>query len=171
MKPLGMASPRLRRPSAAAARDEPTLQVEALLDIARELPPLFVRYGREFAKIEGVISDPDWQQMFRMAAAGMLRVVTVRDSGVLVGFAFNIVGPHLMYRSVIHGITNAVWLDKAYRVGWFPLKFLRFNRDKLIEWGCKRLCIGHDLTWDRLGKVYERLGYKLDEILYVQGVS
>lgn len=155
------------KPSATAAPDL-TIQVEQLYDIAQELPPLFVSYGREFPKVEGVVSDPDWPQLLRMAALGALKVLTARDDGVLVGFAFSVVGPHLMYRSVIHGITNAIWLDPAYRAGWFPVRFLRANLDMLRDAGCRRVCIGHDAGWPRLGKVFERLGYKCDEVLYAQ---
>lgn len=139
-----------------------------MADIAAELPPLFLRYGREFIKVEGVIAEPDWPQLLRMAATGVLKVLTARDNGVLVGFAFSIIGPHLMWRSVIHGITNAIWLDPAYRFGWFPVRFLRANLDVLRELGCKRVCIAHAATTPGLGKVYKRLGYTLDELSYAQ---
>ncbi len=159
----------VRRPrpkvSATAA---PEIAVAQLADIAAELPSVFVRYGREFNKVEGVVSDPDWPQLLRLEAAGILRILTVRDRGLLVGFAFSLVGPHLMYRHATHGITNAVWLDPAYRAGWFPLKFLRANMEMLRKAGCKRVCIAHDAATPRLAKVYERLGYKLDELCYAR---
>lgn len=168
MRRLALVRPPPPRPSAIGA---PDIAVERLYDIAQELPPLFVRYGQEFPTIEGVVSDPDWTQMLRMDAMGMLKVLTARDGGALVGFAFSVVGPHMMYRSVKHGITNAVWLDPAYRSGWFPLKFLRANLEMLRDEGCRRVCIGHHALWPRLGKVYERLGYKFVERLYDQVLS
>ena len=51
MKPLGMASPRLRRPSAAAARDEPTLQVEALLKKPGALAGVAARSEEEYVEM------------------------------------------------------------------------------------------------------------------------
>jgi GNAT superfamily N-acetyltransferase len=157
------------RPSASVA-PELTAQEESFLKIADELPPLFVRCGREFPRVEGVVSDPNWPMMFRMAAAGGLRVVTARDASSLVGFAFNIVGPHLMYKNVCYGITNAIFLDKPYRFGWFPVKFLRHNLDCLREWGVKETFIARDVANLRLGKVFERLGYKAVEVGYTRSL-
>jgi GNAT superfamily N-acetyltransferase len=161
------------RPSATAAPKlvavdgralEPSIQVESLYDVASELPPLFVRYGREFDKP----SDPDWTSLLRMTAAGQLKLVTVRDNGLLVGFAFTTISPHLMFKSVMYGFTHAVWLDPAYRSGWLPVKFLRFNLERLKELGCQRVSIGRNVHWPRLDKVYRRLGYELEELLYVR---
>jgi len=140
------------------------------LAIVDELPPLFVRYGREFPRVEGVVSDPNWPQMLRMAGAGGLRVVTARNDGLLVGFAFNIVGPHLMYRNTSYGITNAIFLEKAFRFGWFPIKFLKHNLDCLKEWGVKETFIARDVANTRLGKVFERLGYKAVEVGYTRSL-
>lgn len=166
MKPRAAVLPRRPRPSATVA-PELTFDTEAFAAIANELPPLFVRYGEEFPKVDGVVSDPDWAALYRMAMAGTLRVVTARDAGLLVGFAFNVVGPHLMYKGTCHGITNAIWLDPAYRIGWQPMKFLRANLEFLKSWGVKRACIGEDAAKPRsLAKVYERLGYRLTEQLY-----
>jgi GNAT superfamily N-acetyltransferase len=140
------------------------IEPERFEDIADELPPLFVRYGDELGKDA---TDPDWSNLLRLAMTGVLRVVTLRDNNKLVGFAISMVGPHLMYRSVCHGITIAVFIDKPYRHGWTGLKFLAKNRDILREWGVKRACIAEDATADKsLRKVYERVGYTPDETTY-----
>jgi GNAT superfamily N-acetyltransferase len=122
-----------------------------------------VRYGAELYKAP---LDPDWQGLFRMTAVGMLKLITARFDGLLVGFACTNIGQHLMFKSTPHGITFAVWLDPAYRTGGNGYKLLRFNRDFLLGLGCKRLCISTDARSPRLGKVYERLGYKFDELSY-----
>ena len=157
------------KPSASAA-PELTVQAELLFDIADELPPLFVRYGKEFPRVEGVVFDPNWPMMFRMAAAGGLRFVTARAGDSLIGFASTIIGPHLAYKSVNYGITNAIFLDKPYRFGWFPVKFLKANLDCLREWGVKETFIARDVANARLGKVFERLGYKAVEVGYTRSL-
>ena len=161
-KQLAARQPRLPRPSETAG--SLSIDPERFEDIADELPVLFARYGVELGKAE---TEPDWKQLFQMAAVGTLRVVTLRDAGVLVGFAISVIGPHLMYRTVPHGMTIAVYMDKAYRTGWTGLKFLAKNRDILRQWGCKRISVGEDATQPKsLRKVYERLGYKMAEYLY-----
>lgn len=137
---------------------------ESLYKIADELPPLFIRYGKELGTAP---TEPNWHELFRMQASGILRVVTARQNKVLAGFCFNSVGPHLMYRTTIHGITFAVWLDHAYRTGWTGVRLLVKNRDLLREWGVKRAYISEPFTGGlKLDKVYKRIGYEPAEMNY-----
>lgn len=154
------------RPSAIAAL-EPTIQVESLYDIARELTPLFVKFWKESGRKE-ISLDPDWSGLLRLTAAGSLRVVTIRDAGCMVGFMLNVVQPHPFYKSTLHGTTIAYWLDPLYRSGWFPVKFLRRNIAFLREWGCKRIFIAADLLFQngRAGALFKRVGYEPHEMHY-----
>lgn len=133
------------------------------------MTPLFVRFWKESGR-DGVPLDPDWASLLRMTSAGILRTVTVRQDGVLVGFILNVVGGHLMYHGTCHGITNAYWLDPLYRTGWFPVKLFRRNLDFLRSWGAKRVFIAADLDFQdgRVGKVFERLGYAKHELAYAR---
>lgn len=166
-----MASPRRRERSANAA-PKLTAQAEPLLEIADELPPLFVRYGNEIAnrRHNGVTFDPNWSMMLRMAAVGGLRFVTARDGDSLIGFASTIIGPHLAFKDVCYGITNAIFLDKPYRFGWFPIKFMRHNLACLREWGVKETFIARDFADERLGRVYEAVGYTPSEVGYTRSL-
>lgn len=151
-----------RRRHSETASPEFTIQEEPFLKIVDELPPLFVRYGKENGKAP---VDPDWQGLLHMAAGGMLRMTTARYGETLVGFCLNILSRPVMYKTTLFGTTFAVWLDKPYRYGMNGLKLVRRNKELLIEWGCDRLYIATDK--DRLGKVFERLGYRYDESHYV----
>jgi hypothetical protein len=128
-----------------------------------------VRFHKEQGKHD-VELDPDWDALLRMTATGVLRVVTVRDEGVLVGFLLNTIGPALFYKSTMHGSTIAYWLDPVYRTGWFPVKVFRRNLELLREWGVKRTFIAADAGFKdgRMGRVFERLGYDLHELHYSQ---
>lgn len=114
--------------------------------------------------------DPDWEALLRMAALGVLRVVTIRDAGILVGFMLNTIGPPLFYKGTLHGSTIAYWLDPVYRVGWFPVKLFRRNLEFLKQWGCKRVFIAADAGFrdGRMGLVFRRLGYRVHETHYAR---
>jgi hypothetical protein len=159
--------PRLRLVRSVPAT--PEIAVELLYECRNELIPLFVRFHAEQGK-HGIELDPDWDQLLRMTATGILRVVTVRDAGVLVGFLLNTVGPALFYKSTLHASTIAYWLDPVFRTGWFPVKVFRRNVELLREWGVKRTFIAADAGYrdGRMGKVFERLGYELHELHYSQ---
>lgn len=158
--------PRLHLVSAPA---QPEIAVEPLHAISRELTPLFVRFHQEQGK-DGVELDPDWDALLRMTVQGGLRIVTVRQDGVLVGFILNTVGAPLFYRGTLHASTIAYWLDPALRSGWFPIKLMRRNVELLREWGVKRAFIAVDVRFKdgRMGKVFERLGYHIHETHYAQ---
>lgn len=144
-----------------AASRKLTLQEETFGAISAELPPLFARV--EVAKFP---VDPDWAHLLRMAVAGNLRVLTVRDGKILVGIAMTIVGGHLMNKTMLQGVTALIWLDPVYRRGWTGVRFVKANRNMLIKAGIKRLCISHSPKDHRLAAVYRRAGYKLDEFSY-----
>jgi hypothetical protein len=139
---------------------QPEFQVaeESLIEIADQLPAIFVRYGNEHANAP---LDVDWQTMFRMSATGMLRLVVARHNKQLVGFCLNLLTRPIMYKSTLYGTTVATWLDKPYRYGLNGYKLLKTNRDLLESWGCQRMFIATDK--ERLGTVFERLGYKYSE--------
>src|ERR1700744_155665 len=153
---------RRRRPSETAS-PEFVVQEEPFLQIIDELPPLFLQYGEEHAKAP---IAPDWKHLMTMAASGILKVMTARYNGQLVGFAFSIVGPTIMHAKTIHGITNAVWLTPAYRLGMYGYKLLKANRDMLIAKGCHRLFLSFQMSYERQGALYKRLGYKPEEVSY-----
>ena len=158
--------PRLRLVPSAPAK--PEIAVESFYEARNELVPLFVRFHAEQGK-DGIELDPDWDQLLRMTAAGVLRVVTVRDEGTLVGFMLNVVNRPLFY-GALHGSTIAYWLDPVYRAGWFPVKLFRRNLDFLKEWGCVRVFIAADTGYKdgRMGRVFERLGYHVHETHYAK---
>ena len=164
--PLATLPPRRRDRSATV--ESPEIAVETLHDISRELAPLFVRFWKESGKHD-VPLDPDWEALLRLTALGFLRIVTVRNGDILVGFILNVVNqPHLMYRSTPHGTTIAYWLSPEFRAGWFPIKLFRRNVELLREWGCRRIFIAADSGYKdgRMGHVFERLGYKPHETTY-----
>lgn len=164
MTPLAARRPRLRLVSDLV---QPEIAVESFYDVGRELLPLFVRFHAEQGR-DGFELDPDWEGLLRMTAQGALRVVTVRSNGAAVGFILNVVGPALFHRSSIQGATVAYWLDPAFRAGWFPIKLMRRNVELMREWKVQRAFIAADAGYKsgRMGKVFERLGYRLHETHY-----
>lgn len=126
-----------------------------------------MRFWQESGK-DGVPLDPDWDALLRMTAMGTLKVVTIRFEERLVGFILNVVMPTLFYKSTIHGTTIAVWIEPAYRIGWFPIRLLRQNVEYLKGWGCRRLFIAADVGYKegRMASIFRRIGYELHETTY-----
>ncbi len=165
---------RLPLPKASApARPETavTLQWERFGLIAKEFPVLFKQHWAEIALNQDKIPlDPNWEQYFNFDLADVLNVLTVRANGVLVGYVFVLVFPHLHYCSTAWAQTDMFWLDPAYRQGWTGVKMFRETERHVKARGCKVLHVVVKLHFEAgrgtLGKVLQRLGYKAVETVW-----
>jgi GNAT superfamily N-acetyltransferase len=148
-----------------------TAQQERFSAIAKELPPLFERHWLELGSSRDTIPlDPDWDRYFALDMAGSLIVTTARADDVLVGYIFNLVGPHLHYRSTAHADLEMFWLDPSHRGMWFSLQWFRGNDDLLREIGVKRVnaAVKNGYKDGRVGMIFKRLGYLPAETVYVK---
>ena len=114
--------------------------------------------------------EPAWDRYFDMALVRQLHCLTVRDNGVLVGYLFVVVCPHLHYASTLWAQTDLFWLDPAYRSGFTGVRMFKEMEKKLREFKVKVVYINAKLHFESdrgtIGKIFERLGYKAVEIAY-----
>lgn len=161
---LARARPETRQPPrlVPSAGGSLSLQVEPLIGFANELVPLLVRHHAEIEP-DGFPLEPDWDEWYRSNALGVLRILTVRDDGSLVGYVFNIVRPSLHHKSILHCFVEGFWLDPVHRAGWAPIAIFRENDRLLAEWGVRRTYMTAELVYrdGRARSIFRRLGYKL----------
>lgn len=148
-----------------------TFQWEKFSAIARELPPLFKLHWNELAlNKEEIPLEPDWGRYFQYETLGILYILTVRSDGVLVGYAFSLVGPHLHYASTLWGQTEMFWLQPAFRRGLTGVHMLREVEGGMRQLGVKvhHFPIKLHFLSERgtIGRLFERLGYKPIETVY-----
>ena len=156
-------------PRNAAVRSDLTSQVEKFHEIARELPPLFEQHYREIALDQKTVPlDPDWDRYFVLSLNGALVVTTARSGKTLVGYIFNLVGPHLHYRSTPHAEIEMFWLDPAYRGSSFALRWFRENEAHLRGLGIKKVGVAtkNGYMGGRVGLIFTRLGYRPVETVW-----
>jgi GNAT superfamily N-acetyltransferase len=150
---------------------KPEFRWEPFSSIVRELPPLFRRHWREIALNQDKIPlDPNWELYFTYEVANVLHVLTVRDQGVLVGYVFMLVHPHLHYASSTWAQTDIYWLDPAYRFGWTGVRMFRAVEHRMRVLKVEQLLVNVKLHFEAergtVGKLLERLGYKPFDMLY-----
>lgn len=158
---------KLPKPSTAA---QPDIKVEALEEVANELPPLLLRYWREVGQSEIPI-DPDWQGLMRQSAMGLLQLVTLRHEKIMVGFAVNLFYFHVSHRTVPHAMVLWVWVDPAYRVGMLANTFMKKNLDFIKDKFEVMKVTGPKIIYiatpnERAAALYERMGFKFTEAVY-----
>lgn len=132
---------------------------ERLAPILRELLPLIERDWRE----NGVNQDRvplklNIDQYLDYDLLGILQVITARDDGLLVGFMFAFVHPHIMHSETGWALINLYWLYPEYRgqgIGTAMLlaleKFLIDAKITVVE-ASEKLGHAHGL--------FQRNGYK-----------
>lgn len=151
-------------------------QWQPFRDFVRELPPLFKQHWRELALNQDKIPlDPDWPRYFDLDLIGLLRCLTVRDRGLLVGYVFVLVFPHLHYASTLWAQTDIFWLDPVYRQGWAGYRMLRMMEKGLKEIGVKVINVNAKLHFEAsrgtIGRLLERLGYQPSDVVYVKFIG
>jgi hypothetical protein len=140
----------------------------------RELLPLWQQHWEEIAQDRDRIPlDPDFDSYYRLDIGGLLHILTVRVNGELVGYTFNIVGPHLHYHSTNTAQTEMFWLAPKYRVGWTGVRLLRLTRKGLKERGVKLHLINFKIGFEggRVGKLLSRLGYRPTDLVVRQVIG
>lgn len=151
--------PQHSRPSGPAA---PEFAWERFHAIAHELPPLFLEHWRELALNRDAIPlDPDWDKFYRLDIEGILRVLTVRVEGALVGYLFLLVGPHLHYRSTLWGHVDMYWMDPSVRAGWTGVKLFKRLIADARTMGAANLTLStkHHFMDNRVTRLLGRLGF------------
>lgn len=160
-------------PSDPSDLGTPSLQWERLGPIARELPPLFKQHYQELATHRDIVPlDPDWDKYYALDFDGNLRILTVRDHGMLVGYLFLIVGPGLHYSTTLQATVDMYWLDPLYRAGWLGVKMIKESERYCRELKVTRLFNTEKQHFARdrggIGVIFKRLGYEVQDIVWVK---
>lgn len=151
-----------------AATPGTVYRVERWRDIKREMLPLLVRHWREVALNHADVPlDIDEARYADLDEAGGLHIVTVRRSGLLIGYHVAIVSTHLHYASTLHGFTDVYWIAPECRHGVTALRMFQAVERELKTLGVRKLFTATKLHMDQ-GALFERLGYKPVERLYAK---
>lgn len=94
-----------------------------------------------------------------------LRAWTVRDAGELAGYLVCLIGPHLHYRTTIHGWVDAVYLVPGLRSTGHGRALIERAIADLREAGVRRLACHVKLGYD-FGPLLEQLGFIATETIW-----
>lgn len=149
----------------------PILQynVETFVAFLKDAKDLLIEHWNEIAEDkESVLLHPDFDRYIALEQAGNLLVVTIRDSGMLVGYCIMMLGEHLHYTDLECANNDVIYLAPKYRRGRAGLELIKFLEKQLP---------GYMATWHvkikhpQLGKILEYLGYEAFEIVYKKRIE
>lgn len=114
--------------------------------------------------------NPDVDTFRVLEQAGLLLIVTARDGDKMVGYHVTIVRPHLHYKHSLTAYADMYFIHPDYRQGMTGVRLFKYLESVLRERGVERIYQGTKIHKD-MGRLFERLGYKETERLYVKWIG
>lgn len=132
-----------------------------------EFEKLFPEHYEELCVTKDFPYEPDYEAYRRIGAAGMLRCITCRADGELIGYIIFIVTPHLHYKSCVTAQEDIYFVKKEYRKGRVGLKLFQYAEQVLKERGVKRIIMHTKVHLDN-SRLFEYLGYKMTDKMFTK---
>ena len=111
--------------------------------------------------------DPDWDAYDRMAQAGMLRTITVRNDAELIGYIAFFIQPHLHYKSCKMAFEDVYYLKPEYRKGRIGIKMFQYAEMALKRIGVNRINIHTKVHLDNT-RLLKYLGYNFTDKIFTK---
>lgn len=124
-----------------------------------ELKQLLPLHYEELSITKEYELEPDYEAYEKMAQAGILRTITCRADGELIGYIIFAVHGHLHYKSCLTAIEDIYFIKKEYRKGRVGIRLFQYAEQVLKERGVNRIIVSTKVHLDN-SRLFEYLGYK-----------
>jgi GNAT superfamily N-acetyltransferase len=111
--------------------------------------------------------DPDWDMYKTMANAGMLRTITCRNDGELIGYIAFFIQPHPHYKSCKTAYEDVYFIKKEYRKGRVGIKLFQYAEQALKRIGVNRIIVHTKIHLDN-SRLLNYLGYDLTDKVFTK---
>lgn len=132
-----------------------------------EMKLLFPLHYEELCVVKDFELNPDYAAYKRMCDAGMLRCITCRCDGELIGYIIFIIQPHLHYMSCKTAFEDIYFVKKEYRKGRIGIKLFQYAENVLKGIGVDRIVMHTKVHLDN-SKLFEYLGYKMTDKIFTK---
>jgi GNAT superfamily N-acetyltransferase len=146
---------------------KPIYEAEDPSSFIEELKSILPEHYEELCVTKDFPLMPDYEAYGRLVVAGMLKCITCRMDGELIGYAIFIVQPHLHYKSCKTAFEDIYFLKKEYRKGRIGVELFKHAEKILKQDGVKRLIVHTKIHMDK-SRLFEYLGYKMTDKLFTK---
>lgn len=148
-----------------------TYHKEKLCDIKEEIAPLLVEHYKEIAMYKDKVQlAPDWEKYDMMDKADILKIVTVRDNGELVGYYLSMVIPNPHYSRDLFAVNDIVLIKPEYRNAKVGVGLFQYVEAWMKDLGVSVMTV-HMKTFLPFDKLCEGLGWDYAERLYTKCIK
>ena len=142
-------------------------QDENCLLFIEEMKVLFPAHYDELCVTKDFPLEPDYEAYTNLINGGMLRSITCRCDGELIGYILFIIQPHLHYKSCKTAFEDIYFVKKEYRKGRVGIKLFQFAEKALRFIGVNRIIIHTKIHLDN-SRLLEYLDYKHTDKLFTK---
>lgn len=143
-----------------------TAQPEPFAPFLKEVQPLLPRHYDELALNQDKVPlAPQYHVYLDRDSRGEVLTVTLRESGVLVGYFIGFVMPGLHYSTCLTLILDIFWLAPEHRGKMGGVKLFKAVEKEAKRRGVQRMFVGSKVHKDA-SKLFEALGYDKCEVHY-----
>lgn len=143
-----------------------TCHVERLAERLEEIKPLLPFHWQELALNQDKVPlDPQYEVYLERERRGELLFVTVRESGVMVGYFLGFIAPGLHYKTCLTCTMDIFFIHPEARGQRGGIKLFRFVEKELRRRGVNRWFVGSKLHKDA-SRMFEALGFDPVETYY-----
>ena len=135
--------------------------------VLNEMDDLFSDHYEELCVTKEFDYEPDYDAYKRLAQAGMLRCITCRADGELIGYIIFFISPHLHYKSCVTATEDIYFVKKEYRKGRVGIKLFQYAEQVLKERGVQRIVMHTKVHLDN-SRLFEYLGYKQTDKVFTK---
>lgn len=150
----------------AVLKPVPIFHREAIDDVIEEITPLLTAHYKEIAHFQAIPLDPDYGRYARMEAAGVLRIFTARLDGSLIGYAIFAVDRSAHYHGSLQACQDILYVHPMNR-GGLGLRLIRYC-DRALKAEGVDVVRHHVKVAHNFGRMLEREGYELEDVIYVK---
>ena len=141
-------------------------QEETYSQVIDEIKPLLEDHWEEIALNKEVIKlNPNYEMYEKLCNAGVMKIITARNDGKLIGYCICIIAYNLHYKDSLTATNDIFFISKDYRKGSTGVKLFIKNEEILKSYGVQRLIMNTKVHQD-VGAIFERLGYKQTERVF-----
>jgi len=138
-----------------------------LLEFLPEFEKLLPEHYEELCVTKEYPIEPDIEAYKAFADAKMLRTITCRADGELIGYIIFTVNRHMHYRSCITAFEDLYFVRKDYRKGRVGIKLFQYAEKVLKQFGVNRIVMHTKIHLDN-SKLFEYLGYKWTDKVFTK---
>ena len=143
-----------------------TYQQEFLAAVYIEIQNLIKLHWQDIALNQDTIKlNPDWERYEEAEASGQLKIFTVREGKILVGYFVCLVTKSLHYKDHLFAHNDVLFLHPNYRKGLVGWRLIKFAEQCLKDDGVSLLLI-NTKTHKPFDVLLQRLSYNHVENIY-----